>query len=305
VKIDTDRANAAGVTNTDIAYATLEATDGVNVGMLRQDNKQIPIVARLQTNQQPNLSDVQNVYVSSSQGPEKLPLSSLSTIETQLANRRIRRQEHFRTIGFHVFPQHGELPSELISKAMPALKELEKGLPPGYRMVIGGEIASQKESFLNLALVLLISATGIYAALLMQFKNAIKPLLVFAAVPYGVVGALLALVATGTAFGFIAFLGIISLIGVIVSHIIVLFDFIEEMHDKGEPLEQALRDAGVERLRPVLITVGRQSSLFSPWHITEALFGSPCATHKSVVWRQRQSLHCFSFQCCTALPSLI
>jgi multidrug efflux pump subunit AcrB len=58
-----------------------------------------------------------------------------------------------------------------------------------------------------------------------------------------------------TPFGFMAFLGIASLIGVIVSHVIVLFDFIEEMHDKGEPLEQALPDAGIQRIRPVLITV--------------------------------------------------
>ena len=60
----------------------------------------------------------------------------------------------------------------------------------------------------------------------------------------------------GTPFGFMAFLGVASLIGVIVSHVIVLFDFIEEMHEKGEPLERALPDAGIERIRPVMITVG-------------------------------------------------
>jgi multidrug efflux pump subunit AcrB len=71
-----------------------------------------------------------------------------------------------------------------------------------------------------------------------------------------------------------AVLGIVSLIGVIVSHIIVLFDFIEEMHDKGEPLEVALCDAGIERLRPVLITVG--ATIF-------ALF--PLAMHGGPLWR--------------------
>ena len=60
----------------------------------------------------------------------------------------------------------------------------------------------------------------------------------------------------GAPFGFMAFLGIASLIGVIVSHVIVLFDFIEEMHEEGEPLREALLDAGIVRLRPVLITVG-------------------------------------------------
>lgn len=57
-------------------------------------------------------------------------------------------------------------------------------------------------------------------------------------------------------FGFMAFLGVISLVGVIVSHIIVLFDFMEEKHAEGEPFEEAILDAGIMRLRPVLITVG-------------------------------------------------
>ena len=89
----------------------------------------------------------------------------------------------------------------------------------------------------------------------MQFRNAAKPLIVFAAIPYGVVGALVSLAVMGSPFGFMAFLGIISLIGVIVSHVIVLFDFIEEEHLHGAPLREALIDAGILRLRPVLITV--------------------------------------------------
>jgi multidrug efflux pump subunit AcrB len=102
----------------------------------------------------------------------------------------------------------------------------------------------------------MISLIGIYLALVVQFNNAVKPLLVIAACPYGVIGALIALAIMGTPFGFMAFLGIASLIGVIVSHVIVLFDFIEEMHAEGEPLERALPDAGIQRIRPVMITVG-------------------------------------------------
>ena len=77
----------------------------------------------------------------------------------------------------------------------------------------------------------------------------------FAAVPYGVVGGLVALWIMDTPFGFMAFLGVISLVGLIVSHIIVLFDFIEEKHAEGEPLKEAVLDAGIMRLRPVMITV--------------------------------------------------
>src|SRR3974377_1521309 len=135
------------------------------------------------------------------------------------------------------------------------MREFQKNLPPGYQLRIGGELAKQIEGFDNFSVGLLISLLGIYLALLVQFNNAVKPLLVFAAAPYGVIGSLIALSIMHTPFGFMAFLGIASLIGVIVSHVIVLFDFIEEMHEKGEPLEQALPDAGIQRIRPVIITV--------------------------------------------------
>ena len=256
LKVNADRANLSGVTNRDIAMSTTAATSGTVVTSFRQGNQQIPVVARLLPQERAQLSDIQNLYVYSSEGQQKIPLRSVSTIQNELETERIRRQEHFRTIGVHAYPQTGVLPSEVLKQAMPKLREVERNLPPGYQMILGGEQAKQSSGFLNLAEVLLISILGIYAALLLQFSNAVKPLLVLAAVPYGIVGALLALAIMRTPFGFMAFLGIASLIGVIVSHVIVLFDFIEEMHEKGEPLEQAIRDAGIQRLRPVLITVG-------------------------------------------------
>jgi len=101
----------------------------------------------------------------------------------------------------------------------------------------------------------------------------VKPLIVLAAIPFGGVGAILALVITGSPFGFTAVLGIISLIGVIVSHVIVLFDLIEEMQERGEPLREALVDAGLIRMRPVLITVGA------------TIFGLlPLAIHGGALW---------------------
>jgi multidrug efflux pump subunit AcrB len=96
---------------------------------------------------------------------------------------------------------------------------------------------------------------------------------VFPAIPYEIVGALFVLWIMGAPFGFMAFLGIASLFGVIVSHIIVLFDFIEERHAHGDALEDALLDAGIMRLRPVLITVGAT---------VIALF--PLAAHGGPLW---------------------
>ena len=272
--VDPDRANLAGITNSDVAASAGTAMQGTTVTTLRQGNQQIPVIARLAALERGQLSDVQNLYVYSSQGSQKVPLRSVSSVVNRIVTERIRRQEHFRTIGVHAFPQAGVLASEILQKAAPQLTEFQKHMPPGYRMQIGGERAKQQSGFANLTTVLMISILGIYAALLVQFGNAVKPLLVLAAAPYGVVGALLCLALMGAPFGFMAFLGIISLIGVIVSHVIVLFDFIEEMHEKGEPFEQAVCDAGIQRLRPVMITVAAT---------VLALF--PLATHGGPLWQ--------------------
>jgi multidrug efflux pump subunit AcrB len=274
LRVDPDRANLAGISNRDVADSAATATQGTTVTTLRQGDQQIPVIARLRALERGQLSDVQNLYVYSSQGSQKVPLRTVSSVVNRMVTDRIRRQEHFRTIGVHVFPQAGVLPSEILQKAGPQLTDFQKNMPPGYRMQIGGEKAKQQSGFANLTTVLMISILGIYAALLVQFGNAVKPLLVLAAAPYGVVGALLCLALMGAPFGFMAFLGIISLIGVIVSHVIVLFDFIEEMHEKGEPFEQAVCDAGIQRLRPVVITVAAT---------VLALF--PLAIHGGPLWQ--------------------
>src|SRR5262249_21204380 len=92
-----------------------------------------------------------------------------------------------------------------------------------------------------------------------------------AAVPYGAGGALAGLGVTGAPFGFMALLGIASLVGVIVSHVIVLFGFIEEMREQGKTLIEGLLDAGIERLRPVTVTVGATVLALVPL----ALHGGP------------------------------
>jgi multidrug efflux pump subunit AcrB len=256
VQIDPDRANVVGITNADVASASSAAISGTQVGVFKEGNKNIPVVARLRMQERGQLADIKNLYVYSSQTNNRVPLLSVANLEHLLQTGRIARREHFRTISILCYPQPGVLASEVIDPIIPKLQEFQKNLPPGYQLRIGGERAKQLDGFANLKIVLLISLIGIYLALLVQFNNAVKPLLVFAAAPYGVIGSLIALAIMHTPFGFMAFLGIASLIGVIVSHVIVLFDFIEEMHAKGESLTQALADAGIQRIRPVMITVG-------------------------------------------------
>ena len=270
--IDSDRANLAGITNLDVALSSAIGFSGKAVGQLREGDRLIPIVSRLRSAERSQLSDLENLYVRGHNG-SRVALRQISQTSYAMTTEKIVRRDHYRTITISAFPAHGALASEVVNSVRAQMAELGESLPPGYRMSIAGEEEEQKKGFASLAVVLAISVVAIYLALVIQLKSAIKPLIVFAAIPYGVGGALVSLVLARSPFGFMAFLGIISLIGVIVSHIIVLFDFIEEEHEKGTPLREALIDAGILRLRPVLITVA--ATVF-------ALF--PLASHGGPLW---------------------
>jgi len=256
LQVDPDRANLAGVTNLDVAVSSASSMNGMPVTTLREGDDQIPVVARLRSEERAQLADVQNLYVSSLTSQQKVPLRQVSKVAYGMETEKLRRRNQFRTVTVACFPSDGVLPSEVLNKARARLATIGKELPPGYKLEIGGEEEEQVKGFADMTAVMLISIVAIFVALVVQFRNAVKPLIVFAAIPYGIVGALIVLVIAGAPFGFMAFLGVSSLIGVIVSHVIVLFDFIEEAHHRGEPLNDALLDAGIHRLRPVLITVG-------------------------------------------------
>ena len=275
VKLQTDpeRANMSGITNLDVAASSALGMYGYPVTTLRQGDKQIPVVARLRMDERSQLSDLQNLYVYSLQGSSKVPLRQVSELKYGLQNRKIRRINQFRTITVSCFPTNGHLPSEVTTAIQPKLREFEQNLPIGYHIHVAGEKAEQEDGFQELMVVLLISAGMIYLSLVFQFKHAIKPFIVFAAIPFGIAGALVVLWLMKAPFGFMAFLGVVSLVGVIVSHIIVLFDFIEEQHESGKPFREAVIDAGIQRLRPVMITVAAT---------VIALF--PLAMHGGPLW---------------------
>jgi multidrug efflux pump subunit AcrB len=254
--VDPVRAALAGVSNAEVAQADLAALNGAPLNTLRERDKRIPIVARLRMEERGNLGDLDDLYVYSSRSAQKVPIAQVATRRFSAVPEKIQRRNQLRTISVAAFPIPGKLPSEVMKLLHPKLRPIQESLPPGYFMEIGGSEEQVRKVAREAAVVAVTSILAIFFALVVQFRSAVKPLIVFAALPFGVAGALTAVVVMGAPFGFTAILGTISLLGVIVSHIIVLFDYIEEAHERGESLQESLLDAGVARLRPVLITVG-------------------------------------------------
>src|SRR6202453_1683482 len=165
LKVDPDRANIAGVTNQDVAQSSAAALSGTSVTTLRRGDQQIPVVSRLRASERASFSDLSSLYVYSSSFQNKVPLLGVSSIENILQTLRIRHLEHFRTISVQSFTRPNVLPSEVFKAAAPELQQLQASLPPGYRIIIGGEQAKQQQGFVNLAIVMAISIAMIFLAL--------------------------------------------------------------------------------------------------------------------------------------------
>jgi len=271
LEIDQDRAGLAGVSSHDIAVSMYSGVAGAQIGYLREGRKNIPIVQLMDYGQRETVTDLSQLYVYSSQTPVKFTLGQISRLTYSPEMAVIHRVNQYRAINVSALPTPGHLAEEVTAPLMPRIREFERQLPAGYRFEIVGELKEQLKGQRRSIAVLIASVIAIYLALVFQFKNAVKPFIVFAGIPFGAVGAFASLWLTGMPMGFLAILGITSLIGVIVSHVIVLFDFIEEQHELGAPLRDALIDAGIRRIRPVLITVGATVLALFPL----ALHGGP------------------------------
>ena len=138
LQTDSDRANESGITNQDVADASATGINGRKVTVLREGDKQIPIVARLQMDERAQLSDVQNLYVYSLQGSQKVPLRQVSSVEYGMQTEKVRRRNQFRAITVSCMAEPGHLPSEIVSAARPQLTAFAAQLPSGYHMDFGG-----------------------------------------------------------------------------------------------------------------------------------------------------------------------
>jgi len=266
-----DRAALMGFSDRDIAFASYSSVRGVPIGWLREGRKNIPIVQVMDYSQHQSAEALKQLYVYAGESPNRVMLGQIADLRYSPEASLIRRVNQYRAITISALPAPGHLASEVTTPLMPKIRDFEKSLPPGYRMEIVGELKEQIKGQKQSLNVVIASVLAIYLALVFQFKNAYKPLIVFAGIPFGAVGALAGVWIMNMAMGFMVILGITSLIGIIVSHVIVLFDFIEERHADGEPLRDALIDAGILRIRPVLITVGATVLALFPL----ALHGGP------------------------------
>src|SRR5256886_15277958 len=117
------------------------------MSLLGEGDNPIPVVTRLRMEERAQLADLQDLYVYSTQGPQKAPLRQVSSVDHEIQTETIRRRNQFRTITVGCMPEAGHLPSEVMNAIRPQLTAFANQLPPGYQMQIGGSAEEQVQGF--------------------------------------------------------------------------------------------------------------------------------------------------------------
>jgi multidrug efflux pump subunit AcrB/outer membrane protein TolC len=273
VNVREEVANRLGFTNAAIGQELAGGFDGEPVTTYWEGDRDVTVALRLAPALRQNFRDVSSTYVISPVTGARVPLDSIATVSPVWDPGRIVRRNGVRTLTVRAWSHGGILPSQVLNRVKPAIDSLP--VPPGYRIWYGGEFENQNDTFPEMVKALLVSIIAIYLILMFQFRSVIDPLVVMAAIPLGLLGASLGLLVTGNPFGFTAFLGIVSLGGVVVRNAIILVDYIRARVAEGVAIEEAAVEAGERRLRPIFLTTMAAAVGVTPMILSGSSMWSP------------------------------
>jgi multidrug efflux pump subunit AcrB/outer membrane protein TolC len=276
VNVREEVANRLGLTNGAIAQQLAGNFEGAPMTTYWEGDRPVNVVLRLDSANRQSFKDVADTYVTSPATGARVPVGSVASLTPDWQPGRIVRRNGVRTLSVRAFPSGNCLASEILADAR---KQVDKiVLPPGYRIDYGGEIENQRETFGEMQHALGISMVLIFLILLFQFRTLADPLIVMMAFPLALPGAAFGLLITHNHFGFTAFMGIVSLGGLVVRNSIILIDYIHTRMKDGVELEQATLEAGERRLRPIFLTSMAAAVGVTPMILSGSSMWSPLAS---------------------------
>lgn len=224
---------------------------GTKVGTYREFNEEYDITVRLPLKDRVNVDDLYRLQVPNPTG-QAVPLISLGRFEYQGGFGTINRVDQNRVVTLTADTE-GRLSSEVLANVQSRLAELR--LPSGYEIRYAGEQETQEESQEFLGRAFVIAILLITLVLVIQFNSILVPIIIMTTVILSLIGALIGLLVTNLPFGIImSGVGVISLAGVVVNNAIVLLAYTRQLQARGMDLISAAEEAGLTRLRPVLLT---------------------------------------------------
>jgi multidrug efflux pump subunit AcrB len=285
ININRDKASMFGVPVYEIDRTIRTAINGVPVSSFRDiDGKEFDIVLRLPFDERIRMEDFDRIYVSSLSG-RQIPLKQLVRLELREAPGLITHFDMERNGSLSADIRKGYDLDEIVASLETHFGSYP--LPADYEYRFTGELESREETFGGMARASIIALIAIFAVLVLQFRSFSQPLIIFSAFPLAMIGSVLALFITGYSFSFTAFIGLISLIGIVVNNSIILVDYINKLMEQGMDKVAAIKEAGETRFTPIVLTtfttIGgllpltlRGGTLWAPmgWTIIGGLFVS-------------------------------
>jgi len=252
VRINRDKVAMLGIPLSEIDHTVRTALTGVPVSTYRdEEGKQYDIVFRLPFERNPSLSDFNRVYVSSITG-QLIPLRQVASIELTESPLLITHYDLDRNVTVTSDVASGYSVAGVTQNIIRKLKDYN--WPKGYWYNLGGEQESREESFGGMGQAVIIALIAIFGVLVLQFRSYSQPFIVFSAIPLAIIGSVLGLLLTGNSFSFTAFIGLTSLVGIVVNNSIILVDYANQLRREGTPIIQALKEAGETRFIPIVLT---------------------------------------------------
>jgi multidrug efflux pump subunit AcrB len=275
--LDFDKQKAAllGVDSFAFSSTVFMALNGQEASRYRDGEDEVPIVVRLNKESVQEVSDLGRLYLPSRLGT-MVPFGEAATVTEEDHFDRIGRRDGRRLVVVEC-DVSGRLANDVLTDIRARLADLT--LPSGYSLEYGGENEERNESFAGLGQALVLACLLIYAVLALQFNSFIQPFVILFTVPFGVIGAVVGLTVTGNPFGFMAFIGIVSLTGIIINDSIVLTDYANYLQRvDGKGMYQSLLEAGERRFRPVILTSITTIGGMTPLAIWGGSLWSPLAS---------------------------
>ncbi len=242
-------ARRAGITRTDLGAALEGAFSGRRIGIYREGDELIPIVARAPETERKDPDFIRDVQIFSPIAGRFIPLRQVvSDFTTELQDPLIMRRDRRETITVHADPTHG-LAGALLERVRSDVEAIP--LPSGYKMEWGGEYEDSSQAQAALAGTLPAFVLLMVLICIWLFNSLRTTLIIWMTVPLSIIGIVVGLLAFGMPFGFMALLGALSLSGMLIKNAIVLIEEINLLLASGKAPWDAVVDASVSRVRPV------------------------------------------------------
>lgn len=252
IRINRAKAGMLGIPMIEIDRTIRASIAGMAVSKYRdKEGKEYGIVVRLPYEDKLATADFERIYVTSVRGVH-IPLNQVAVLSFKSGPKQLDHYNFDRAITITADVERGFSTDKVTKEIIGQLDEYP--WPDGYQYYVAGERESQQESFGGMGRAIVIAMIAIFAVLVLQFRSFSQPLIVFTAIPLAVIGSIFALLITGNTFSFTAFVGLTSLVGIVVNNSIILVDYTNKLRKQGKTAVEALMEAGPVRFVPIVLT---------------------------------------------------